>query len=70
MDVFPTRYRMNSERDLRPLLDGHFEWVVQHRGGFDQYLLRWPWLARVVMAIEPRLPKALQMTLVLYARRR
>ncbi|MDT4912475.1 MAG: hypothetical protein QOC66_1603, partial [Pseudonocardiales bacterium] len=24
----------------------------------------------VVMAIEPRLPKALQMTLVLYARRR
>ncbi|MDT4914265.1 MAG: hypothetical protein QOC66_3393, partial [Pseudonocardiales bacterium] len=50
MDVFPTRYRMNSERDLRPLLDGHFEWVVQHRGGFDQYLLRWPWLARVVMA--------------------
>ena len=33
-------------------------------------VLRWPRLARTVMAVEPRLPKALQMTLVVYARRK
>ena len=69
-DVFPTRYRMNTEKDLRHLLDADFEWTVLHRVGMEQYLLRWPRVTRAVMAVEPRLPKALQMTLVVYARRR
>lgn len=69
-DVFPTRYRMNSERDLRRLFDTDFEWTVQHRVGHEQYFLRWPPLARSIMAVEPRLPSAMQMSLVLYARRR
>ena len=69
-DVFPTRYRMNSERELRALFARHFEVNVLHRVGLEQYLLRWPRLARTVMAVEPRLPKAMQMTLVVYARRR
>jgi SAM-dependent methyltransferase len=69
-DVFPTRYLMNSERALRALFDDDFDWNVVHRVGLEQYLLRWPRLARAVMAVEPRLPKAMQMTLVLYARRK
>jgi SAM-dependent methyltransferase len=69
-DVFPTRYRMNSERELRALFAEQFELNVLHRVGLEQYLLRWPRLARTVMAVEPRLPKAMQMTLVVYARRR
>lgn len=69
-DVFPTRYRMNSERALRRLLDADFNWTVRHRAGFEQYFLRWPLLARLVMAVEPRLPKATQMTLVLFAQKR
>jgi SAM-dependent methyltransferase len=69
-DVFPTRYRMNTERDLHALFDPCFDLVVLHRVGLEQYLLRWPRLARFVMALEPRLPKALQMTLVVYARKR
>jgi SAM-dependent methyltransferase len=69
-DVFPTRYLMNTERDLRALFARHFDLNVLHRGGLEQYLLRWPKLARAVAATEPRLPKAMQMTLVVYARRR
>jgi SAM-dependent methyltransferase len=69
-DVFPTRYRMNSERDLRRLLDAEFDWTVHHRVGHEQYFLRWPRLARAIMAVEPRLPRTMQMTLVLYARRK
>lgn len=69
-DVFPTRYRMNGERALHRLFDAQFDLVVKHRVGLEQYLLRWPRAARAVKAVEPRLPKALQMTLVLYARRR
>lgn len=69
-DVFPTRYRMNTERDLRALFADRFELNVLHRVGLEQYLLRWPRLARSVMAVEPRLPKAMQMTLVVYARRK
>jgi SAM-dependent methyltransferase len=69
-DVFPTRYRMNTERDLRRYFDADFDWMVRHRVGLEQYFLRWPRVARIIMAVEPRLPKATQMTLVLYARRR
>jgi SAM-dependent methyltransferase len=69
-DVFPTRYRMNGERVLHRLFDPHFDLVVKHRVGHEQYFLRWPRAARAIMAVEPRLPKAMQMTLVLYARRR
>jgi SAM-dependent methyltransferase len=69
-DVFPTRYWINTERELRTLFGGAFELNIVHRVGLEQYLLRWPRLARAVMAVEPRLPKAMQMTLVVYARRR
>ncbi|TAM93140.1 MAG: class I SAM-dependent methyltransferase, partial [Jatrophihabitans sp.] len=69
-DVFPTRYRMNTERRLHDLLDDRFEWTVRHRVGHEQYFLRWGPLARAIAATEPRLPKAMQMTLVICARRR
>jgi SAM-dependent methyltransferase len=69
-DVFPTRYRMNTERDLHALFDDSFDLVVLHRGGLEQYLLSWPRLARAVAVAEPRLPKALQTMLVIYARKR
>jgi SAM-dependent methyltransferase len=69
-DVFPTRYLMNSERALHRLLDDGFTWTVRHRVGLEQYFLRWPRLARTIMAMEPRLPKAMQMTLVIYAQKR
>jgi SAM-dependent methyltransferase len=69
-DVFPTRYLMNTDKDLHALFDAQFDLVVLHRVGLEQYLLRWPRLARIMMAVEPRLPKAMQMTLVLYARKR
>lgn len=69
-DVFPTRYRMNTERDLRALFERDFDWTVAHRGGLDQYVLPWPRLARAVAAVEPRLPKATQTALVIYARKR
>ena len=69
-DVFPTRYLMNSERALHNLFDAQFDIVIKHRVGMEQYFLRWPRTARAIMAVEPRLPKAMQMTLVLYARRR
>lgn len=69
-DVFPTRYRMNTERGLHAVFDAQFECRVLHRAGLDRYLLRWPRLARSVMAVEPHLPKAVQMALVVYARRR
>jgi len=69
-DVFPTTYRMNTDRDLARLFDADFEWAVAHRTGMRQYVLAWPWLARAIGAIEPHLPRSLQMALVVYARRR
>ena len=52
------------------LFEGRFEWSVAHRTGMTQYLLAWPRLARTVAAVEPRLPKACQMALVVFARKR
>jgi SAM-dependent methyltransferase len=69
-DVFPTKYLMNTRRDLARLLDADYDWAVANRAGLEQYLLPWPRLARVAATAEPRLPKALRSTLVLYARKR
>lgn len=69
-DVFPTRYRMNTERVLRALLDDDFEWSVAHRGGLEQYLLRWPRIAAAAALVEARFPKAAQTVLIVYARKR
>jgi SAM-dependent methyltransferase len=69
-DVFPTAYRMNGEKALGRLLAGRFDWSVAHRTGMTQYVLAWPRLARTVAAVEPRLPKAWQMALVVFARKR
>lgn len=69
-DVFPTEYRMNTERALHELLDTDFEWCVRHLGGLRHYVGPWPRLARAVDAIEPRLPRTMAMTLLVYARKR
>lgn len=69
-DVFPTRYRMNTDRDLRALFDGSFDLSIAHRGGIEQYFLRWPRVARAAAALEPRMPKVTQIVLVVYARKR
>lgn len=68
-DVFPTTYRMNTDRDLARLFGPGFEWAVAHRTGLRQYVLAWPRLARSVGALEPHLPRGLQMALVVYARK-
>ena len=69
-DVFPTTYLMNSEKALAALFDRDYDWSVAHRGGLDQYLPRWPRLAKMAAALEPRLPKATQTALIVYARKR
>ncbi len=69
-DVFPTVYRMNTHRDLHGLFDPGFQWSVAHRGGLKDYFGRWPRLAKVIDAVEPRLPASMGTTLVLYARKR
>lgn len=69
-DVFPTTYLMNSEKALGKLFDHDFDWSLAHRGGLRHYFGRWPRVARAVDACEPRLPKAMQTTIVLYARKK
>lgn len=69
-DVFPTAYLMNSEKDLAALLDTDYDWSVAHCGGLHHYFHPWPRMARVIAAVEPRLPKATQTTFVLYARKK
>jgi SAM-dependent methyltransferase len=69
-DVFPTMYRMNTRRDLAALLDADFDWTVAHRSGLNHYLHPWPRVARFVAAAEPRLPRSVRTTLVVYARKR
>lgn len=68
-DVFPTAYRMNTRKDLAALLDADYDWTVSHRGGLHHYLHPWPALARAAAATEPRLPRAMRTTLVVYARK-
>ena len=69
-DVFPTEYKMNSRRALASLFDPSFEWAAASRTGLEQYLLRWPRLARFVNAVERHLPRSTHMALVLCARKR
>jgi SAM-dependent methyltransferase len=69
-DVFPTMYRMNTRKDLAALLDAKFEWTVSHRAGLNHYLHPWPRVARFIEAAEPRLPRSMRTTLVIYARKR
>ncbi|MGI8677604.1 MAG: methyltransferase domain-containing protein [Jatrophihabitans sp.] len=69
-DIFPTSYRMNTEKALAKLFGADYEWSVRHMVGLHQYFGPWPRLARAISATEPRLPKALQMTLILCARKR
>lgn len=68
-DVFPTAYRMNTRRALRPLFDPGFEWTTSFHPGLDQYLLRRPALAAIIAAIEPRLPKPMQTIMIVTARK-
>lgn len=69
-DVFATTYRMNTRRALHALLDERFEWAAASRTGLDQYLKPWPRLGRFVESVERRLPRGLQMALVVCARKR
>lgn len=68
-DVFPTAYRMNTVRDLRRLLDPDYEWGVSFHPGLPSYFGPWPRLARVLAAVEPRLPSQAQLALVITARK-
>lgn len=69
-DVFPTAYRMNTVRALKALFERDYDWAVSFHPGLDQYAGRWPRLARIVAAIEPHLPRHLQLALVVTARKR
>lgn len=69
-DVFPTAYRMNTRRELARLLQKDFEWSATSHGGLQHYLSRWPTAVRMARAVEPRLPEANRLTLLVCARRR
>lgn len=69
-DVFPTAYRLNTQRALRELLDPAFDWTVITKPGLLNYLGPWPSLARAVEAIERCLPRSWQMVLIVSGRRR
>jgi SAM-dependent methyltransferase len=69
-DVFPTAYGMNDPKTLAALLDDQFDWALSFHPGLEQYALRSPRLARVVAAVEPRLPRRWQHVLFLTARKR
>jgi len=69
-DVFRTAYQMNTRSDLAALFGRDYEWAAASRTGLDRYLLRWPNVAKVVVAFERRLPRANQTALVVCARRR
>jgi SAM-dependent methyltransferase len=69
-DVFRTAYKMNTRKDLAALFDADYEWAAASRTGLDRYFMPWPKVAKTAVAIERRLPRALQQGLVLCARRR
>jgi hypothetical protein len=69
-DVFPTAYQMNAARSLHALLDGKFDWATSFHPGLEHYVDRWPKAAAVVAAVEARLPRKLQMILLVTARKR
>lgn len=69
-DVFPTAYRMNTRRALRPLLDPYFEWTVLTKPGLENYFGPWPRFGRLATAVERHLPRSAQMVLIVSARRR
>jgi SAM-dependent methyltransferase len=69
-DVFPTVYGMNTRKDLASLFDADYEWSATSHGGLHHYVGPWPRLARVVRAVEPRLPKGNRLTLMVCARKR
>lgn len=69
-DVFPTAYRMNSVSALKRLFDRDYEWAVSFHTGHEQYVGRWRWLARLVAAIEPHVPRRMRLALVVSARKR
>ncbi len=69
-DVFPTEYRMNTKKALRALFEADYDWSLCHYSGLQHYLWPWPALARTAIAVEPRLPRGVHTTMVLYARKR
>lgn len=69
-DVFPTVYRMNTIPVLAALFSPRFEWAISMHPSLAYYAGNWPRLASVVAAVEPRLPKRMQMVIILAARKR
>jgi hypothetical protein len=61
---------MNTVRSLKALFEHDYDWAVSFHPGLDQYAGRWPRLARIVAAIEPHLPRHMQLALVVTARKR
>ncbi|MDP9092617.1 MAG: class I SAM-dependent methyltransferase [Actinomycetota bacterium] len=69
-DVFPTMYRMNTLKDLGKYFNQDFEWSASFYPGLEHYATRWPSLARLLAVAEPRLPRRMQLALVVAARKR
>jgi len=69
-DVFPTVYKMNTRKALAELFDRDFEWSATSHAGLHHYFGPWPRMARMVRAVEPRLPRANRLTLMVCARKR
>lgn len=70
VDVFPTRYRMNTAKALQNYLGPYFTFTLVHRPGLENYVKqRAPRLARLVAAIERVLPSSVHTAFVVSARR-
>lgn len=70
-DVFPTAYRLNTVSQLDEHFRSDFDFTISWRPGLENYLRsRSPGLARVVAAIESRLPDRCKASFVICGRRR
>jgi SAM-dependent methyltransferase len=69
-DVFHTAYKMNTRKDLAALFDADYEWGAAFRTGLNRYLLPWPKLGAVAVAVERRLPQSMHAGLIVSARKK
>ena len=67
-DVFPTRYSMNTKRDLRQLFDPHTAYVYGHTSE-PQYFGRSPIAWRIAAAFDHLTPSRLAPTLMIFVQK-
>jgi SAM-dependent methyltransferase len=69
-DVFPTVYKMNTLAALSQSFAADFDWAASFHPGLEHYATRWPRLAKALAVAEPRMPRRMQLGLIVSARKR